>query len=67
MRNFLIIFYFKAHPRMVSEQIELHEKGQRMFQNYVINQKGMREQQQKIQVILAMANNDADLILSKLK
>lgn len=48
----------------MTELSELHDKGQRAFQNYVLNQRSMRQQQQKIQVSLAIANHDADLILS---
>ncbi len=56
---------FKPHPRSEKELNDLHEKSQRIFQNYVINQRSIRQQQQKMQVMLALANNDADLILSK--
>jgi hypothetical protein len=42
---------------------QLHEKAQRCFQHYVMNQRSMRKQHQNIQVMLALANNDADLIL----
>lgn len=49
----------------MTELNELHDKGQRAFQNYVVDQRAMRQQQQKIQVSLAIANHDADLILSK--
>lgn len=52
------------HPRSFEELNELHDKGQRIFQNYVINQRNIRTQQQKMQVLLAMANNDADLMLN---
>jgi len=45
----------------------LHDKAQRAFQNYVMNQHKMRKINQNIQVSIAMANNDADLILSKNK
>ena len=43
----------------------LHDKAQRAFQNYVMNQHKMRQVNQNIQVSIALANNDADLILSK--
>jgi hypothetical protein len=51
----------------MTELNELHDKGQRAFQNYVLSQRSMRQQQQKIQASLAIANHDADLILSNME
>jgi len=45
----------------------LHERAQRGFHDYVISQRAIRQQQQKIQVSLAIISNDADIILSKFK
>jgi hypothetical protein len=42
----------------------MHEKSQRLFHNYVLSQREMRFQQQNIQYLLAVTNNDADLLLS---
>ena len=55
---------FKPHPRAEKDFYELHDKSQRLFHNYVLNQKEMRVQQQNIQYLLAITNNDADLLLS---
>ena len=62
--NFFLFIASKPHPRSSKEVADLHEKAQKEFQNYVINQRSIRLQQQKIQVLLAMTNNDADLLLS---
>ena len=56
----------QPHPRAEKDLHDLHDKAQREFHDYVINQRSIRQQQQKIQVSLAIANNDADIILSNL-
>ena len=55
----------KPHPRSEKNLHDLHERAQRGFHDYVINQRAIRQQQQKIQVSLAIISNDADIILSK--
>ena len=62
--NLYLAHNFKPHPRTEKDFHELHEKSQRLFHNYVLNQKEMRVQQQNIQYLLAITNNDADLLLS---
>jgi hypothetical protein len=55
---------FKPHPRNEKDFYDMHEKSQRLFHNYVLSQREMRFQQQNIQYLLAVTNNDADLLLS---
>ena len=43
--------------------IELHDKAQKAFHNYVLAQRNMRQQQHHIKVQLALSNADADLLL----
>ncbi|CAF0736431.1 unnamed protein product [Brachionus calyciflorus] len=52
------------HPRTEKTTQDLHDKSQRMFQDYVLKQQEIRQQQQKLELLMITANNDADLILN---
>jgi hypothetical protein len=43
----------------------LHEKAQKKFREYVNSQKSIRKQQQQVEVSLALASHDSDLLISK--
>ena len=45
---------------------DLNDKAQHLFNKYVMNQKSIRFQQRNLKFLTTSANNDADLILSKL-
>lgn len=45
---------------------DLHDKAQKQFQEYVYTQNSIRKQQQQIEVSLALANHDADVLISKI-
>ena len=62
----IIFLCSQPHPRSEKMTQDLHDKAQRMFQEYVIKQKMIRQQQQKIELVMVTTNNDADLILSKI-
>ncbi|RNA11417.1 IQ calmodulin-binding motif-containing [Brachionus plicatilis] len=50
------------HPRHESQAQILHDKAQRMFQDYVIKQKSMRQQQYNLELLMVTAKNDAELL-----
>jgi hypothetical protein len=57
------IFNLKPNPRSHNAARALHDKAQQCFNDYVVNQVLMRKQCQNVEILLALNNNDADLIL----